>query len=104
VHAANMLNAIVDEISVGPVFRMEDLTQDAAALRGALEHLSAGEISPRLEWAREWTSPGSAKNKHSDRPRALEAWQLDVLRAVVKPEAIRLYGSFGYDMRWLVHP
>jgi hypothetical protein len=79
---------------------MEDLTQDAAALRGALAHLSAGEISP----PREWTSPGSAKNKHSDRPCALEAWQLDVLRAVVKPETIRLYESFGYDMRWLGHP
>jgi hypothetical protein len=104
VRAANMLNAIIDEISVGPVFRMEDLTQDAAALRSALEYLSAGEISPPPEWAHEWTSSRSAKNKHSDGPRLLEHWQADVLRAIVRPEAVRLYESFGYDMRWLNPP
>jgi hypothetical protein len=104
VHAANMLNGIIYEISVGPVFRMEGLTQDAAMLRSALEHLSAGEISPPPEWASKWTNSRFARNKHSDGPRLLKPWQADVLRAIVKPEAVQLYESFGYDMSWLNPP
>jgi hypothetical protein len=101
VHAANMLNAIIDEAELAPVFRMEDLVGDPNRLCELVKHLSAGEIVPPPEWAAAATQRAPVNRHRAHDAQSLEGWQLEILRDVVRTEARAAYERLGYDMDWL---
>jgi hypothetical protein len=87
VHGANMLNTIIEEIAVGPIFRMEDLTRDPKALVRIVEYVSANDVVPSQSWAEAHVN-SEATNRHNLKPpRAFEPWQNSVLKTVIKEEA-----------------
>lgn len=99
VHAAQSLNAIVDE-SAERVFRCEDLMSSAEHLAGFVSHLTGGEIED-LGWAAD--AVGRAANSSGPAMRSeLTHAQLAVLRAMVKPEAWAHYESLGYEIPAIV--
>ena len=50
VHAANMLNAVLDEREVGKIYRSEDLTSDRYVLGEFVEEITRGKVSPYSQW------------------------------------------------------
>jgi hypothetical protein len=98
VHAANMLNAIAEEIEVGKVYRSEDLTRDAGVLGDLLDEITRGKVRPGADWL-SGAIATPQMNGHGDRGRRteLEDWEMDVLRRVVSPKAWDLYQRFGYS-------
>ena len=102
VHATNMLNAVVEEIEVGPIFRMEDVTNDAGKLRALLAHVTAETVEPPTGWAEAAVRSEPTNRHNSEPPRPLVDWQLAVLKSVVRPKAVAIYRYLGYDMDWLL--
>jgi len=97
VHAANMLNAILDEHDVGKIYRSEDLTSSNEILGEFVEEITRGKISPDSAWLR--SALGTRKvNVHAgQRPRReLNDWQIEVIRKVVDPRAWEFYEVLGY--------
>jgi len=97
VHAANMLNAVLDESTVGKIYRAEDLTSNSQVLGGFMEEITRGKISPDSEWLNSALETKKV-NVHAGRypRRELDDWQMDVVRKVVDPRAWDLYESLGY--------
>ena len=97
VHAANMLNAIVEEREVGKIYRCEDLTSDSEVLGGFIEEITRGKVSPDSAWLRSAIETRNV-NVHASRhpQRNLDDWQMDVIRRVVNPGAWEIYESLGY--------
>ena len=83
VHAANMLNAVTEEISHGTIYKAEDLTTNPNILAALIAEISGGQIGTNREWLN--TCLGLRKvNAHVKREAwALTDWQVDVVRAVV---------------------
>jgi hypothetical protein len=96
IHGANLLNTIVEEAAIGPVYRMEDLTTRADALRGLVDHLTGGAVSTTEAWAAAAINL-SAANVHANRPAPFTDEQLEIVSRVVRPEAWELYRSLGYE-------
>ena len=102
VHAANMLNAVIEEAKIAPIFRMEDIVQKPDRLKSLVTHLTAGTVVPPDDWADASVNIG-ATNRHSRADPILWApWQQSVLRSVVKPDTIAHYRDLGYNMEWLL--
>ncbi len=102
VHAANMLNAVIEEAKIAPIFRMEDVVQKPDSLKALVVHLTAGTVVPPDDWVDASVNIG-AKNRHSRADQSPWApWQQSVLRSVVKPDTIAHYRDLGYDMEWLL--
>ena len=97
VHAANMLNAVLEEREVGKIYRAEDLTSDADVLGDFMEEITRGKISPDPGWLKAALETKRV-NVHAGRypPRELDDWQIDVIRRVVDPQAWDTYESLGY--------
>jgi hypothetical protein len=96
VHAANMLNAIAEEIPCGPIYKAEDLTVNPDILAGLIVCLSAGRIVTDREWLERCLSRGKV-NAHAKREAVgFTDWEVGVLRAVVRPESWRMYQNLGY--------
>jgi hypothetical protein len=97
VHAVNMLNAILEEIEVGKVFRAEDLTYHAQTLGEFVEEITRGKVSPSPDWLRAAiaTPKINAHRWHQDLPE-FEEWQAEAIRKVVDPRAWDLYEELGY--------
>jgi hypothetical protein len=95
VHAACMLNVILEERRLGPVVRMEDLVSSADALRSLARTLTAGEVSVDGFWADDAVARPPLR-RHA-RGEELTAHELDVLERVVEPAAWALYRDLGYD-------
>jgi hypothetical protein len=97
VHAANMLNAILDEREVGRIFRSEDLTQSPETLGDFVEEITRGAVSPTTAWLRSAieTRPMNRHAKPSQDPKFAD-WQVDVIRRVVDPRAWDTYAALGY--------
>lgn len=95
VHAVNMLNAIVDERHLGPVYRAEDVTGDHSVFVDLVGHLSGGRVAPHPAWV-ERTLAMRPVNTHDPRDLRLEPWQTDVLESVVTSEAWDAYAELGY--------
>jgi hypothetical protein len=99
-HAANMLNAIIDETSVGPIWRMEDLTTSPTELINAVHYLTSDSVAPPVDWANKWA--GHRKlNQHAKATIDLSSWQRRVLASAVRPDAITAYRALGYEMSWI---
>jgi hypothetical protein len=103
VHAANMLNAILEEVQVGKVYRAEDLTRNADILRDFVDEITRGKVSPGAEWLRAAVEiPGVNQHAEQQPPMDLDDWQADVVRKVVSPRAWELYETLGYPAAGLV--
>jgi hypothetical protein len=99
-HAANMLNSIIDETSAGPIWRMEDLTANPTELINAANYLTTHSVAPPADWAKKWA--GYRKlNQHAEMTIDFSSWQRRALRSTVLPEAITAYRALGYDMGWI---
>src|SRR5579871_4743650 len=97
VHAANMLNAILEEKSVGRIFRSEDLTKWPECLGDFVEEITGGEVSPNMEWLRSAIArPRLNIHRHQPARQPFENWQLDVIQKVVEPESWEIYETLGY--------
>jgi hypothetical protein len=99
VHAANMLNAIVDESRLCRVFRCEDLTASPRAFQEFVAHLSGGRVEVSDAIAEQILSqPRVGAHGGRGNPLAIDqAWQVEVLRAIVRPESMALYSGLGYE-------
>jgi len=97
VHAANMLNAVLDERDVGKIYRSEDLTSKGEFLGEFMEEITRGQVSPDSAWL-ESAIQTKKVNVHAGRNlrRELDDWQIDVVRKVVDPRAWDMYESLGY--------
>lgn len=97
VHAANLLNAIGEEIELGKVYRMEDLTRNTDTLGDLVEEITRGKVRPGADWLR--AAIGTPKiNAHAAgiEEEELDDWQVDVIRKVVSPRSWELYQRLGY--------
>lgn len=102
VHAANMLNAILQEKDLGTVYRMEDLVSSPDVLCCLAEELTGGQVSLNIDWATHALATGKI-NRHSLAPQpSPEDWQIDVLRRVVDAGAWDSYKALGYAVPSLV--
>ena len=97
VHAANMLNAILEEPAVGKIYRSEDLTSDTTSLGNFVDEITRGMVSPSSDWL-ESAIQTARVNVHAARHprRELSDWQIDVIGKVVDPRAWEIYESLGY--------
>lgn len=104
VHAANMLNAILEEREVGPIFRAGDITSDPEALAQFITTLTAGTISLDRDWlCRAVGQPGI--NRHNEGGGSeWTAWEMDVLRKIVRPAAWDAYAELGYPRPSFLDP
>lgn len=99
VHAANMLNAIVDESRLCRVFRCEDLTASPGAFREFVAHLSGGRVEvPDALTEQIVNRPRVGAHGRGGAALAIDQdWQVEILRAVVRPESMALYAGLGYE-------
>ncbi len=96
VHAANMLNAVLEEGNVGKIYRCEDLTTSCDVLGGFIEEITRGMVSASSQWL-ESAVQFKRVNVHSGSKRIeLADWQADTVRRVVDPRAWEIYESLGY--------
>jgi hypothetical protein len=97
VHAANMLNAVLEEREVGKIYRAEDLTSDSSILGDFVEEITRGTVSPSSEWL-ESAIRTEKVNSHAARhpQREFNQWQIEVIGKVVDPRAWEIYESLGY--------
>lgn len=97
VHAANMLNAVLEERGAGRIYRSEDLTSNRDVLGEFVEEITRGKVSPDSEWLKAALETKKV-NVHAGRypPLELDDWQVDVIRRVVDPLAWDIYESLGY--------
>lgn len=98
VHGANMLNAIVEEAKIGPIFRSEDLTTSTRSLSALVRHLTNEVVRPPRRWAKDAIARGKT-NQHAHRLSVpFRMWQLEVLEQVVDFRARELYQDLGYRL------
>ncbi len=101
VHAVNMLNAGIEEQELFPLFRLEDLSTCPLSLRAFIRHISGGQVETHdryLAWAQTQGAPNSHVSLAGRRPRAFEAWQTEVIRTMLRPEAVVAYRALGYEL------
>lgn len=97
VHGVNMLNAIVDELHVGPIYRTEDVTADAAAFAEFARQVTAGAVAIEDAWVAQVVRMPRV-NRHAKGPLELEPWQLDTIRRLVSEDAWQAYAALGYEV------
>lgn len=100
VHAAECLNAIVVERSVGPVFRVEDLTTSHATLSRLVTQVTGGAVKPSEAWCARAVAlrPINRHASSDSRSIAFAPWMNEVLRKVVNAETWEAYAAYGYDV------
>lgn len=100
-HAFNMLNTIVEEKLVGPIYRIEDLVGKRDSMASLLDHLTHGRLQSPGWWL-DHVQNLPALNGHKEpgqRPEFLPE-ELRILSQVVTPEAKALYRDLGYTVDW----
>ena len=96
-HGASLLNCIVQERSVGRIYRSEDLTSDAETLATLVTELSQGAITPSEEWTRAALATSRANVRVGSDEYVLTDWHKHVIRTIVEPRAWALYEELGYE-------
>lgn len=97
-HGANMLNNIIHEEPIAPIWRAEDLTGNAALLSRFIEELTRGYVPVEREWAKRMVHR-PATNRHNSPEGGLrqwDTWQIDAINKVVEPRAWEIYEKLGY--------
>lgn len=97
-HGANMLNNIVLEEAVAPLWRSEDLTSSAVALASFIEELTRGNVTVERDWVQRMVSrPPSNRHRQPNVDAAqFEPWQMEAIKKIVTPQAWRIYERLGY--------
>lgn len=95
-HGANLLNAILDEQELAPVYRAEDITASRTALLDFADYLT-GETIERIP---AWAESAIARGAVNARAKSAEfsEWETHIIRAIVKPEAWQAYQALGYEV------
>lgn len=101
VHGVNMLNNILRERTVAPVYRCEDLTSNAERLGGFVDQITRGRVGWDEDWARRAVG-GERLNSHvtpgsAEREMDFDDWQAAVIVACVEPTAWDAYETLGYE-------
>lgn len=96
-HAVNMLNAILSEVSIAPIYRMEDLSADADHLTACATQLTNGAIEFSTPWAETAITLGKI-NEHISKTKVagFDDFERAIIKAVVKREAWDAYENLGY--------
>jgi hypothetical protein len=97
VHAANMLNAITEEISLGTIYKAEDLTTNPNTLDTLIAEISGGRVETDPGWIETCFKLRQVNPHAKSEGLALNDWEIEVVRAVTRPESWRLYEELGYD-------
>lgn len=98
-HACNMLNAIADEMKVGPIFRMEDIVASPTGLQKMVEFIGHG-MTVELELLESLQQSGKSNSRSHKSPRSFAPWQQECLDYIV-PSAVRsMYADFDYTSPW----
>jgi len=96
-HAVNMLNSIVDEVTIGPIYKLEDVASRQDVLLELFDYLTGGLSVPT--WWADYVGRLAPINSHS---RIVDSASLDVcsdfLHQVVRPEAWEHYRNLGYTV------
>ena len=99
-HGVNMLNSVIQEEMVAPIWRAEDLTTDAAMLARFIEELTRGRVQVEPEWAKR-----AVRRPPSNRHRTVtatapqfEPWQVAAINQIVDARAWRSYQKLGYEI------
>lgn len=95
VHAANMLNAVTEEISYGRIYKTEEITTNPDCLSALVGEIAGCKVD--THWLE--TCIGAKKvNTHANDATlsTLTDWQTEVVGAVVRPEAWKIYSELGY--------
>jgi hypothetical protein len=98
-HGVNLLNVVIAEDKIAPIFRMEDFTAKPNALRELFCEVTGGAVSIDLDQAAQMItrSPSNAHARREGGPsEGLEAWQKEILRAMLLEEAKTIYERLGY--------
>lgn len=95
-HGANMLNAIVEEESIGPIYRSEDVTSDPEALMSLVNHLTGSAVEIDDAWVARAVGSGKVNEHTKGEIAALAEWQKSALEKIVQPEAWAIYYRLGY--------
>jgi hypothetical protein len=98
VHGVNMLNAIVEEVEMGPVFTSESVTSDPLALKKLIVAIADEGFEVDDAWC-EQTVHAQRVNRHqrSSADPLAQPWLQEIIRKVVQPRAWELYAGFGYS-------
>jgi len=98
VHAADMLNRILEERQFGPVFTLESLAQSRTRLSELLLHLTRGRVTPTREWL-DHVGTLPAQNQHQAEASApLTDRELRIADRIFRPEARECYRQLGYHV------
>jgi len=97
-HGVNMINNIIQEEPVAPIWRAEDLTTNAALLAQFVRELTRGHVEVEPEWAERAVRrpPSNRHSKPGAAPRQFEPWQIEAFNKIVEPRAWCLYEKLGY--------
>ena len=96
-HGANMLNAIIEEQAMGPVYRLEDVSTDPDALIACAAEATQGAANFSPAWA-EAAIGGGALNARSQRVGVHDFSDAEnaLIAKIVRPAAWEAYARLGY--------
>ena len=97
-HGINMLNSVLQEDPVAPIWRSEDLTSDSRKLAEFISDLTRGKLRVEIGWA-ERAVKRPASNIHRrphDAVYQFEPWQKEAIKKIVDPAAWAIYERLGY--------
>lgn len=98
VHAADMLNRIVEEQFFGPIFTLESLTQSRDQLARLLEFVSAGRALPTRAWLDHVNALPRQNQHRAETPISLTPEELRIVDRIFSPEARECYRALGYEV------
>jgi len=98
-HGVNMLNSIIQEEEVAPVWRCEDLTTNSVILFRFVEELTRGRVEVERDWAERAVSrpPTNRHRNPNMSARQFEPWQIEAICKIVEARAWRIYERLGYE-------
>jgi len=96
-HAFNMLNAITEESAVGPIFRIEDLTQSTETVKRFVSLLSGDTVACPPEWLEKVVKTSKVNSHSREAFPDFSADDLALIRRVVTPESWGAYKELGYE-------
>ncbi len=95
-HSCNMLNAIIEEKSVGSIYRLEDLSGNVETLERFVNEISQGSVEAGPSWLESALSLPRICAHNAGSRRMLSAEEQELMQKVLKPEARAAYQDLGY--------
>lgn len=96
VHAADMLNRIVEEQHCGPVFTLESLTVSRERLSVFLDHLTQGQVAPTDRWLDHVLALPRQNRHRANGTDALTPREIQIADRIFSHEARECYRGLGY--------